>query len=279
MSTFKFKGSKGSIIVEAACCLPVFIVALSTLLMLIAQTGIEDTVFFTMSEAAAKTVAVIAAAETEDDTDTGVTVKAAAFSAYTASIRTGMNSDRTSSSKPSVRISSMDFDLEETLADGTHIDRMIRADISFDTRIPVPGSFIRKISSSRTILFRPWCGESKQGCSFDDTKVFIFPKRGEHYHNENCSCLRNGEIQTVLTERLRADYNGCESCHADRLPNGSPVFMMSSGSGTYHRKTCPCIAKAFEAMALSDAVSLGYTPCGLCGGQAENYIQENDPFK
>lgn len=279
MSTFKSKGSKGSIIVDAACCLPVFIVALCILLMLIAQTGIEDTVFFTMSRAADTAVSVIAAADTDENSSTGIPEKAAAYSAFAASLRTGTGSDWTSSSRPSVRISSMDFDLEETLADGTHIDRMIRADISFDTKIPVPGTFIRKISSSRTILFRPWCGESKQGSSFDDTQVFIFPKHGEHYHNANCSCLKNGEIQTILNKSLRKRYSGCSTCHADRLADGSPVFLMSSGSGAYHRKTCPCITKAYESIALSDARSMGYTPCGLCGGSAENYDPQNDLFK
>ena len=278
MSTKYYKGSKGSILVDTACTLPVFVLTLCTILMLVAQTGIEDTVYFNSCRAAYDSVSIIAAANTGHSEST-TPAKAAAYSGYTASLYNGLSKDWSHSSARSVRLRSLEFDIEDTLSDGTHIDNMIRADISFDTDIPVIGSFINRICSSRTVLFRPWCGESSHSAAYDDTQVYIFPKRGEHYHNSNCSCLKKGEIQVILNKSLRRKYNGCTTCHSDSLKDGSPVFLMSQGSGAYHRKTCPCITKAFESIALSDAVSMGYSACGLCGGTIENYDPHNDLFK
>lgn len=276
MSTFKHKASKGSIIVDAACCLPIFIIALCTILMLIAQTGVEDTVFHNMSEAVYASVTSFAGLSDIDDTKNERTL---IYSAYSAALYKGLTEEWPLKSASSVYINDFECDQEATLSDGSYIDRLVSVDVNFRTKVPILAYFTDDIRSSRSVLFRPWVGESSGNTEFNGTQVYIFPKRGEHYHNSNCSCLKNGEIQIILSKSIRRKYRSCSTCHSDQMTDGSSVFLMSGISGVYHRKSCPCVNKAFESIALSDAQSMGYSPCSLCGGTPDNYNPENDYFK
>lgn len=275
MSTLKHKGSRGTIIVDAACCLPIFIIAMGIILMLIAQAGIEDTVVFAMSQASDDTVLALAAADSFNSPELG---DAAAFASFSLCLKGKLN-DEWSGDSPRVRLAWLDTDLEYCIDGSINLDSLISANVGIGTSVPFTVSFVGTRYTGRDILFRPWVGESHQDEEYDDTRVYIFPKRGEHYHCSGCSCLKNGEIQVVLTEKLRKQYSGCLTCHAGDLPDGASVFLMSKGSTAFHRRTCPCVAKAFECVTLSDAKSMGYSPCGLCSGAAESYDPNADHFR
>ena len=57
-----FTGKRGSLIVDAAICLPFFVIAIAMLLMLIAQTGREESVTRAMVKSAIASVDAAAAA-------------------------------------------------------------------------------------------------------------------------------------------------------------------------------------------------------------------------
>lgn len=286
MSTLKRKGSRGSIIVDAACSLPIFIIAMGIILMLIAQSGIEDTVSYAMNQASDDVVIALAGSdavtgaidEASDAGDSSVARKAAATAAFSLGLKSTL-ANEWSNDTPQVRLSWLGCDLEYCLPGGINIDNLISVNVGIGTRIPFASSFLKTQYTGRDLLFRPWVGESEQDAEYDDTRVYIFPKRGEHFHCASCSCLKNGEIQVVLTDKVRKQYSACTTCHAGTLPNGAAVFLMSQGSGAFHRKSCPCITKAYECVALSDAKSMGYSACALCGGTPENYNPDADYFK
>ncbi len=119
------------------------------------------------------------------------------------------------------------------------------------------------------LVYRPFTGA--QGSGGDDkSRVFVFPKRGQRYHIRSCVILQEGAIQTVLSRELRKRYSACSICRPERLANGAPVYMFSSSSTMFHRKSCACISKAFISMSRSQAEEEGYTPCMICfGGSIE----------
>lgn len=290
MLRFKHKGSRGSIIVDAACSLPIFIIAMGIILMLIAQAGIEDTVSYAMAKASDDVIVTLAGTdavfpcgqEAEDDVAPQETNSAADKAAATAAFSLGLRSTLSSEwsgDTPRVRLAWLDCGMEYCLSGGINVDNLVSANVGIGTSIPFTASFLDTQYTGRDILFRKWVGESEQDGEYDDTRVYIFPKRGERYHCANCSCLKNGEIQMVLTDKIRRQYAACTTCHAGTLPNGAAIFLMSAGSGTFHRKSCPCITKAYECVALTDAKSMGYSACSLCGGTAEHYNPDSDYFK
>ena len=285
MSTLINKHSRGAMIVDAACCLPIFIIAMSIILMLIAQAGIEDTVSFAMSEASDDAVLAIAGTGRSVSDNSGadgqsasIAGDAVAFAAFDLGLKDTL-SEEWKGDSPRVRLAWLHTDLEYCLDGGINLDNLISANVGVGTALPF-GTFLGGMRySGRDMLFRPWVGESRQSEAYDDTRVYVFPKRGEHYHCSACSCLRNGDIQVVLTEKIRKKYNACPTCRAGALPDGSAVFLMSVGSSAFHRRTCPCITKAYECVSLTEAKSMGLSPCGLCGGTPENYSPYTDYFR
>jgi len=262
--------------VDAACTLPIFIIAVGMLLFLVAEAGIEDGVQYAMVKAAGNTITTMAVCDAAGDREGGVS-EAAAYAAYAASLSSALREEWTSDSRPNLMLHILNFGVEAELSGGGHIDNVIVAHVGFDTKIPVVSAFIKSLEGRRSIAFRPWVGESEKAEDFDDTTVYVFPKSGERYHNMRCSCLREGDIQVLLSAELRKSCSSCELCKSGELPNGAPVFMFSGGT-SFHRKSCSSVTKSFEAMALSDAVRAGYSACGLCGGLPENYNPGADPF-
>ena len=69
LNRFSFTSRRGSLFVDAACTLPVFIISICLLLSLINQAGAEETAFKNMASRAQTQVGVIAASGLDIDTD------------------------------------------------------------------------------------------------------------------------------------------------------------------------------------------------------------------
>jgi len=111
------------------------------------------------------------------------------------------------------------------------------------------------------LVYRPFIGESR---TEDNEMVYIFPKSGLRFHVDGCSTLKEGQVSLVLTDNLRGKYSACKLCEPDKLPNGSPVYMYSEYSDTYHRQSCSTITKSYECVSKSEAIKKGYSPCQIC---------------
>jgi len=111
------------------------------------------------------------------------------------------------------------------------------------------------------LCYRPFCGE---GAELDSDRVYIFPKRGERFHVDGCSTMKDGEIGTVLTNDIKRKYSPCKICDPDELPIGSSIAIYGSSSKIYHRRSCATVSKSYECISRTEAISRGYTPCKLC---------------
>ncbi len=247
-------------IVDAACCLPVFVIAAVTLLCLILQCGMEETVSYVLVQSARCSAKSAALFEAEDRE--GFRLRAAFLAAWEGFLLAewGFDGPRTSLWKLSAG--------EEASLEGgsIRVDQLVRVRVAVEnTRLPAPALASDPISF-KNATFRPFVGESVQTEGADNTRVYVFPRRGERYHIRSCSILQNGQVQGILTDKIRRTYGACRLCHPDTLPNGAPVWLFSQQSHVYHRHTCASVVKNFVCMPRSAAVSAGYAPCQLCGG-------------
>lgn len=251
---------RGSIIVDASICLPFFIVALALLLMLTVEIGIEENITGLMTRCSL--ISMEAAAAVDKSDDFFVTGNLSWRTAWHAGLAGGIHWKQTDPGIP--RFYS---DIDIPIPGGVRIDGLVMVRVGNDTALPSIRGFTDELSSVRTVIYRPFRGESAgMQAEDDDPRVYVFPKRGARFHIEGCSVMQEGSVETILTKSLKRQYSACSICKPDRLPDGARVYRFLETSSVYHRKDCACITKSYVSMPRSQALSQGYTPCHICGG-------------
>ncbi len=254
------KRKNGSLIVDAACCMPIFIIGICMLLFLIAQAGIEETTQYALTQSARSCARTYAVAS---DEEIKIPAAAATYKVQWESILLS----EWGGEHPDAKITELSFENNTILPEGNiSIDHVVYASGEVLTFLPFPEYFTLDPASQKKVVFRPFVGESVQNTAGDMTGVYIFPKRGERYHSASCYILRDGNIEVLLTSKLREEKNPCKSCSPEKLPNGAKVYMFSVKSDVYHKKSCPTITKRYICIPKGEAISQGYTPCRICGG-------------
>jgi len=173
----KTSGRKGSIIVDAACVLPVFVIAVSMLIGLIVQAGREEsTVCLLKNASLAYCDACVAAELAEDFVPEGIAEGLGSLSDFV--------------------FRRSDEQVGELCVEGI-------------VRIALPGKrFVRALT------FRPFLGESRgAGERDDDRLVYIFPKYGIRYHVDGCVILeRENHVLVRRSEAIEKGYTPCRIC-------------------------------------------------------------------
>ncbi len=245
---------RGSIIVDAAVCLPLFIMAVSVLMMLIAQTGMEETIFSAVAKGS-ESFRTAHAAFSEDDR-----ACAAGSAAFLASYGMFIRDEWPDGGNAGIAWVSEDVRAEEEAI----ADHVMRADSSFRNRLPF-SLFTDDPGVALCLVFRPFCGESfTSGADSGDEYVYVFPKRGERYHYEGCRILQEDASRRILTASFRRYARPCTNCDPQELPDGAAVYVFASEGSAYHRKSCAAVTKAYEKVKKSEAVAAGYTACYYC---------------
>ena len=255
------KNCSGSLIVDAAVCLPVFLIAMGLLLILIMQAGTEDTLVRALVCAGETCVKAEAAGEAAELDELDYVLEAGSFA---AALKVSLAKEWDEG--PPVHVIGFLTEQKAQIAGNVSIDHLNWATVSCSRKalFSLPGTY--GIRSVRSYIFRPWKGESKQLFDQDDERVYVFPKYGEKYHSEGCRIMKEGSVEAILTEQLKRRYSACKTCKPSSLTYGSLVFMFSDGSRVYHRKECPCITKYYVSMPKSEAEAEGYEPCFFCRG-------------
>lgn len=100
----------------------------------------------------------------------------------------------------------------------------------------------------------------------DSDPVFIFPSRGEKYHSGGCTFLRAAYTSGVLTESMRKKLRACPICHSGRSSIGTLVYYFPSDGEDYHLAGCASLQRNYIEIEKSTATERGYAPCSKCGG-------------
>ena len=245
---------KGSLSVEAAIFLPIFIIGVLTFAYLIKLMAVQETVFHSFADEARKL------------SSEAVIYPTVPF--YEARLM-----DRLYDENPD-DIYAIDLDHFRYLSNASGMNGIISMDLDYKVKIKLPIQFYNDLPISETLVFRGFIGSEEEldPMSFEEMEtekesdlVWIFPKAGGRYHKENCTYISSKPRQVRLSEHLKRKYKSCSICHSSKITNGNYVYCFPDGE-VYHKGNCPTVEKYVISIEKEEAIKRGYTPCSKCGG-------------
>ena len=159
---------------------------------------------------------------------------------------------------------------------GLFYNDLIDISVTFDTPLKLPRLFFNEVQGERTALFRAFAGMSHDGAikSFDEMErddggemVWVFPRAGEKYHGEHCPYIENDPREILLDPSVRLRFSPCKLCKAAGSKDGTLVYCFMTSGRTYHTGDCTIVERYVIEISKEDAEKQGYTPCSKCGGK------------
>ncbi len=156
------------------------------------------------------------------------------------------------------------------------VSDLILIENTYVAYVRLPAAFTGPATRTRRVLIRGFTGAEteRRGASYtsleedeESVTVWVFPRYGERYHDENCPYIKVDARQRTLNSSIRNKYSPCANCRPGDLANGALVYVFPSG-GSYHRGTCPSVDRYVVGMEKDEAIERGYTACSKCGGGA-----------
>ena len=158
------------------------------------------------------------------------------------------------------------------LYDEGYMSDLISIEVSGKHKSPASMFFIDNLISER-IMGRAFTGLYKptpQGDSMLDGEdadiVYVFPMRGEKYHNRECAFLNPACQRVFLTQDIKNKYSPCSICKSGNSKIGESVYCFFNTGEVYHTGKCSQVDKYYVEMDKKDALQQGYMPCVACGG-------------
>lgn len=265
---------KGSLVTETVIVLPVFILSVLTLSCLIKAVWIQVSLFETLADEARRlSVSSCISESISAEEKSGLSGLLEGISPGAADRITffhGVCSGLEERGIPSQETEMLSFQKEGT----SGRNGLIRAELSYHLKIPLPAASVNEIQICNMICFRQWKGEDysdgvfsfqRMGQAENGVPVYIFPDAGQRFHRGSCRYIDSGAERTVATELLLKEYSRCPLClEEDALP-GEEVYIFPYGT-SYHSGECSSVKKVTVCMDREDAVKKGYTACSVCGG-------------
>jgi Flp pilus assembly protein TadG len=251
---------RGSLAVETAIFLPLFIIGALTLGWLIKYAAVSENVFHALADETRRYASSMALSY----------VPAGYKSAVRARVMDENEGDVTAA-----KVSPALFNVPYASASsGRTYTHLIGASVTYTASLGIPHIFAEGLKGSETILCRAFVGSETSGdrMSFDEMEedndshiVWVFPRAGERYHAENCSYIKNEPQERLLTGSVRGSYKACRLCKPGVARDGTLVYVFRTG-GVYHLGNCYIVERYVISMSEDDAREKGYTKCSKCGG-------------
>ncbi|MDO4553356.1 MAG: hypothetical protein Q4C22_07460 [Bacillota bacterium] len=267
---------RGSLTVEAAILLPLFLLAILTIGYLIRMTATGEGVFHVLADQSGA-VAAAACLGGLDPEGEGPELPGE-FSAAGMVRRTAVIAElkerieaETRGRAESVRVSEYQYLYEEGSLDG-----QIRIGVSYRVSIPFDLGRYDSLSFTDVLQTRGFIGAAAKSPAGDPAElekesfahpVYVFPKYGERYHEPGCSRVASCSEERFLTRSLRSQYEACKVCSPASLPEGSRVYCFPETGEVFHRGSCPSVERHVCEMDRAEALKKGYSACQLCRGE------------
>lgn len=246
----QLQNEKGSLMVEAAILLPVFLVGILILAYLIKGLYIQESVHAICTDQA---------------------VKLSLETALTPSLQTEHTFGLRVNQKIQKEDEETDFSIS-TIAIKAEEDYqlMIQYKIPMDFPVSLGGG----LSIRETLVVRSWTGKQEEGIpiSFSSMEqegngevVWVFPHSGEKFHKEDCRYVSVYPVEKILNSQVKGEYSPCKLCGAENLENGSVVYCFEKYGNVYHNFHCSSIDRYTIQMTSQEAESVGYGKCSVCG--------------
>ena len=148
-------------------------------------------------------------------------------------------------------------------------------DLSYELSLRLPVDMAGPLKISERLLCGSWEGkkgeEKTQGFSqmqqqSDSRSVWVFPRAGERFHKETCRYVKVMSREKLLTDSVRRDYEPCKLCNAAGLKNGAVVYCFESTGKAYHSYDCTSVSRFTIQLSRQEAMEKGYDCCQVCGG-------------
>lgn len=242
---------KGSITVEAALAVPIFFLAVVSLLYLMEMTAIRTAVRsglqYAGKEAAeeAYMLTAVLPARLEDD----VVHAAGAERLDRSIVEGGSGGIRCGGSR---------------MSSWTGIGEL---EVTYQIRLPIPMFGVPPVTCREKMRIKAWVGYEKPGFEKDDEKTVYVTETGLVYHKDyHCTYLELS-IHMVQPEELEGlrntgggKYYPCERCmgHGKR-----GVYITDSGDRYHSSLSCSGLKRTVYAVPMSEVVGKG--ACSRCG--------------
>jgi len=158
---------------------------------------------------------------------------------------------------------------------GSVFTDLIAISVTFDTPIRLPRLFYNEVQGERTMLCRAFIGMSRDDVvkPFSEMErneggetVWVFPRAGERYHGKHCTYIENNPREVLLDRSIRSRYSPCKLCKPAAKRDGTLVYCFETSGKAYHIGECTIVDRYVIEISKEDAKKQGYTPCSKCGG-------------
>ena len=265
-------GKRGSATVEAAVFLPVFFLAMLSIILLIRLIGAEENMMRLCTQEAIRVEkeAYLTQLPMIPDTIEAEFAEGAVSGAVMV-LRLREKADL-------LPIEKINCSYFRYLYEKNGIDGLICADLSYKSEIPFPAGFQRTLDFEKKLLFRGFIGSTGNRDPMDFSEmekeestniVYVFPRAGERYHAKDCSVIDVYAREVYLTNSILKKYRPCKLCDPDENAPGSKVYCFPNGGAAFHRGTCSLVERYVVEMDRQEAEEKGYTPCMICGGGSD----------
>lgn len=245
---------KGYITLEAAIFLPVFILAIVSLMYYINIFSITENIYYSTFD------------ETSRLSSKASVMKIAPGFTY------DLNS-RIKSENPALDESRVER-FRYLYWDGD-LDNLIMVEGKYSVGLSIPLGLGNDYPINTRVKCRGFTGLKTVGnpMTFEELEsegvwdpVWIFPSSGEKYHIYSCTYVRANARETVLTSEVKQKYGSCSLCKSADIAIGSLVYCFIENGTVYHKNSCKQVKRYTIEINREEAIRKGYTPCSKCGG-------------
>ena len=245
---------RGYITLEAAVFLPVFILAIVSLLYYINVFIIMENIYHSTFDETSRLASKAAVVKTAPG--------------FRSQLKSRISAENTA-------LDGIDIEKFRYLYWDGDMNDMISVDGNYTVELNMPLGFGHTYPLSVNVKCRGFTGlkESGNPMSFEEMEtegvwdpVWIFPASGECFHESECTYVRANACEMVLTNDLKRKYGACSLCGAESISIGSLVYCFTENGTVYHRDTCRQVVRYAVEVNKEDAKRKGYTSCSKCGG-------------
>ncbi len=262
---------RGSLVVEAAIFLPIFILCMLSLSAIVKAAFLQTSVYECLSDeiknASLTSYAASSVGKGLNSDISSIAVNITGAGTFSARLSDGLKQRGVDSSAMKVK----SFASGVSKFGYTHL---MCADTQYCMKLGLPAGPVNELYLKNTVYYRAWDGEdfSSDVFSFDRMKadengdvVYVFPDSGEKYHNEGCRYVNSYAISKTASNSVFDEYAPCPLCMKGGATYGQTVYVFKYGA-CYHSSECSSVTKYTIEMDHDDALKKGYCGCSICGG-------------
>lgn len=274
------KEKKGSVSIEAALILPLFMIGVLSIACLIWVYDVNEKIGFDMNNEVRQLSSESVLFEDNLLGNSELMDLTALIFNNKFKLESKLNKGvKTHKFLKDLKVSDFNYLYEDTVnrdsfsGNAYKVEDLIKLEVTYRLALPLPINRVKPLTLKEINLARAWTGTHEKDTvfSFSDMEnesneyvpIFIFPEYGEVYHQSNCSVLEAATFEQLYTKEIKKNYDACDLCRPGTLPYGSLVYTFKTGHA-FHKPSCGLVQRRAIEIDEKDAINKGYRPCQKC---------------